>query len=203
MLSAREHFSPAMTVKSSGRKHTMRVACLASYSILLSLSSPAASYMRPSRLHVRCERPVGARTQTTTKLSMIIKEHEREFRHQAPPLEHTGTKSLLANIVTFATTAVATTAAALSGTGAAAAAAMWAPVDAPTTPSDHVPAMSPTVVLADAGLDPSMKLGLTAVGAVGVAAAGFKTAVYWRMQYVVSWALLRCRCTKQCSMHRI
>lgn len=34
-------------------------------------------------------------------------------------------------------------------------------------------------------LDPA-KLGLFAVAGLGVAAAGFSTAVYWRMQYVVS-----------------
>lgn len=127
---------------------------------------------------------------------MIIKEHERECWHQAPPSEHTATKSLLANIVTFATTAITTTAAAFSGAGAAAA-AVQTTTGAPTTPSDHVPAMSPAMVLADADLDPSVKLGLTAVGGVGLAAAGFKTAVYWRMQYVVSRALVCCCFTLQ------
>ena len=34
-------------------------------------------------------------------------------------------------------------------------------------------------------MDPT-KLGLFALGGLGVAAAGFQTAVYWRMQYVVS-----------------
>ncbi len=34
-------------------------------------------------------------------------------------------------------------------------------------------------------LDPA-KLGLFAFAGLGVAAAGFSTAVYWRMQYVVS-----------------
>lgn len=38
------------------------------------------------------------------------------------------------------------------------------------------------------GLDDTTKLGLTAFAGVGVAAAGFKAAVYWRMQYVVSRA---------------
>lgn len=34
-------------------------------------------------------------------------------------------------------------------------------------------------------MDPT-KLGLFAFAGLGVAAAGFSTAVYWRMQYVVS-----------------
>lgn len=39
-------------------------------------------------------------------------------------------------------------------------------------------------------MDPA-KLGLFALGGLGVAAAGFSTAVYWRMQYVVS-AVVAC-----------
>lgn len=58
-------------------------------------------------------------------------------------------------------------------------------------------------------MDPA-KLGLFAFAGLGVAAAGFSTAVYWRMQYVVSawWPdvisgrwLLRCRflfCARMC-----
>jgi len=38
-------------------------------------------------------------------------------------------------------------------------------------------------------LDPA-KLGLFALAGLGVAAAGFSTAVYWRMQYVVSAPLV-------------
>lgn len=45
-------------------------------------------------------------------------------------------------------------------------------------------------VLSAAGMDPSVKLGLAAFAGVGLAAAGFKTAVYWRMQYVVSDVVL-------------
>lgn len=45
-------------------------------------------------------------------------------------------------------------------------------------------------VLSAAGMDPSVKLGLAAFGGVGLAAAGFKTAVYWRMQYVVRDVIL-------------
>lgn len=43
------------------------------------------------------------------------------------------------------------------------------------------------------GMD-AKTLGLFAFAGVGVAAAGFKTAVYWRMQYVVSLCVSVCVC---------
>lgn len=42
-----------------------------------------------------------------------------------------------------------------------------------------------TVLLSDGIMDDPSKLPLFALAGLGVAAAGFKTAVYWRMQYVV------------------
>ena len=46
-------------------------------------------------------------------------------------------------------------------------------------------------------LDPA-KLGLFAFAGLGVAAAGFSTAVYWRMQYVVSDGVCRDVCIVRC-----
>lgn len=56
------------------------------------------------------------------------------------------------------------------------------------------PSAAATLLLSDAGqgLDDTTKLGLAAFAGVGVAAAGFKTAVYWRMQYVVSFGYELC-----------
>lgn len=49
----------------------------------------------------------------------------------------------------------------------------------------QLPPWTPPLLLSEGLLDDPTKVALFALGGLAVAAAGFQTAVYWRMQYVV------------------
>lgn len=98
-------------------------------------------------------------------------------------------------LMTLSSIVPATSALSVAGIDSEMASTTWA-IDAfGDTVTNHAPhtGAGTTIVLADAaellsaaGLDLNVKLGLAAFAGIGVAAAAFKTAVYWRMQYVVS-----------------